>query len=409
MIFIDAIGIGLVFPVLPDLFMNKKYGLIVSNTNLSREILYSFSLALIPLSSMFGAPILGTIADVYSKNKIILYGLGALTFNYLLSIIAIVLHEVWLFLLTMLLSGFFSGTYSVGSALISNLSSNSEERISNFKLQTFASFLGLILGPGLSISITKISIVNPLTIPFVIAFILGVTNWLVLYYNFRYYQNIDTKTIVYNRFCLITLKQIFSSLWYIFNNQYIRSLAFSYLLFQFGLGLFLQSLSLYLAITYSYSPAQIGRFFVVMAITLIISMHFLQKLATYFFEYKIQMKFSLKLLSILLILESIFGSTIIDKMNLSPLHFTWGLKILFYIFIPMINLGFINLFAISVSRTEQGRVMGGSAQLYSISWFISSLTIGGLIMHYNLILLLSGISFILSYIVLSTFLQKKKY
>ena len=414
-LFIDAIGVGLIFPILPELFMNNESGLIVGgSTWLSREVLYSISFALFPLSGIFGMPILGALSDKYGRSKIILCGLGMLTSNYLLSVISVLIHNVWLFLLTRLLSGFLSGTYAVGSALISDVCDNDQERISNFKLPALASTLGFISGPGLSIFISKLDVTNTLIIPFIITFVLGVVNLLLLCNSFK---NIGLKNIDYttnldvislnisignNKFntLLSALKSMFASLGYIFSNKYTKVLAFSYLLLQFGFGLFVQSLSLYLTLNYNYTPSNIARFFVIMSIIMIISMYLLQKLATKFFNYKVQIDLGLIIISILLILESIWGKAVSNILQLEYIYITWLTNAIFYLLIPFITLGFTSLFANIGGKKEQGKVMGGSGQIYSISWAISGLIIGKLIMDYHLILLISGVSFMLSYIIL---------
>ena len=416
MLFIDSIGGGLIFPILPELFLNNEFGLILDNTYLSREMLYSLSFALFPLACMFGLPILGAIADGYGKNKIILYGLGALTFNFLLSIISILIHDVWLFLLSRLLSGFLSGTYSVGAAIISDMSNTDEERISNFKLPTLASILGFILGPSLSLFVDKLTITNPLIAPFAIAFILGVINWVLLWNNFRGIDsqnnsasNLDHTTTNNNsdNSLLIKLKSIFNLLGYVFSNQYTIILAFSYLLLQFALGLYLQSLSLHLTLSYGYSPSMIARFFVVMALVMTMSMYLLQKLVTKYMNYKIQVEVGLITISLLLILEATLGISISNRLHIDYVYITWIVALILYLVIPFVTLGFTNLFANSVSKEEQGRVMGGSGQISSIAMFTSALIMGKVIMGYTVVLLISGISFILSYVILNNTPKKR--
>ena len=419
MLFIDAIGGGLIFPILPELFIDNQSGLILSSTYLSREVLYSLSFALLPLSSMFGMPILGTMSDKYGRIQVILWGLIGLIINDLLSIISILVHNVWLFLLSILFSGFLSGTYAVGNALITDLSNNDEEIISNFKLPTLASMLGFILGPGLAIFVNKINMSNPLIIPFIIACTLSVINFFLLWNNFRninknvkirstsYISNLDSissneKNILVNKLSLI--RSIFSLMTYVFNNQHTKMLALAYLLFQFGFGLFLQSLSLNLAHNYHYAPSQIGKFFVVMAIAMTASMYLLQKLITKFINYKIQIKIGLITISTLFILYLILYKVNIFQLNY--IYITWIVTAVFYILLPFITLGFTNLFAKSVVKEERGKIMGGCGQICSTAFFISALLVGKLtIISYSFILLISGISFMLSYIVLKKFFK----
>jgi len=50
--------------------------------------------------------------------------------------------------------------------------------------------------------------------------------------------------------------------------------------------------------------------------------------------------------------------------------------------------------------------MGGCGQIYSIGFFVSALLVGKLtVTTYNFILLISSISFILSYVILNNFLK----
>ena len=57
-------------------------------------------------------------------------------------------------------------------------------------------------------------------------------------------------------------------------------------------------------------------------------------------------------------------------------------------------------------KEERGKIMGGCGQICSTAFFISALLVGKLtIISYSFILLISGISFMLSYIVLKKFFK----
>lgn len=419
MLFIDAMGGGLIFPILPELFIDNKFGLILTDTYLSREVLYSLSFALLPLFSIIGMPILGAMSDKYGRIQVILGGLIGLIINDLLSIASILTHNVWLFLFSIMLSGFLTGTYAVGNAIITDLSNNDEEIITNFKLPTLASMLGFILGPGLAIFVNKINIANPLIIPFIVACTLSVINFLLLWNNFRNInKSIKIKTFGYiaNLNCtnsnknnvllnkLLLFRLMFNLITYVFTNQHTKVLAVSYLLCQFGFGLFLQSLSLNLAYNYHYTPSQIGEFFVIMAMSMAISMYLLHKLIAKFINYKTQIKIGLIAMSVLFVIY-----LVLHKVNVFQLHriyITWTVTAIFYILIPFVTLGFTSLFAQNVPGRDKGQVMGGCGQIYSIGFFVSALLVGKLtVTTYNFILLISSISFILSYVILNNFLK----
>lgn len=318
-----------------------------------------------------------------------------------------------------MLSGFLTGTYAVGNAIITDLSNNDEEIITNFKLPTLASMLGFIFGPGLAIFVNKINITNPLIIPFIVACTLSVINFLLLWNNFRninksikiktfgYIANLDCinsnkNNVLLNKLLLFRL--IFNLITYVFTNQHTKVLAISYLLCQFGFGLFLQSLSLNLAYNYHDTPSQIGEFFVIMAMSMAISMYSLHKLIAKFINYKTQIKIGLIAMSVLFVIYLVLHK--VNVFKLYRIYITWTVTAIFYILIPFVTLGFTSLFAQNVPGRDKGQVMGGCGQMYSIGFFVSALLVGKLtVTTYNFILLISSISFILSYVILNNFLK----
>jgi MFS family permease len=420
MFFISELGESLIFPILPELFMNNKFGLILGNSHFSREIFYSMSFILFPLGSLIGMPTLGVLSDKVGKNKIIFYGMLATSITYLLLSFSIVIHNIWLFLLCRLINGFLCGIYFVGMALISYYCNNSQERISRFKLPIVMSITGMICGPGLSIIVNIVNFNNPLLTPFIVAFVLSMINSLLLCYNYKNSQenhiNISllksdqprTRTLTKN---LIKenkdrsgiseiLKLFLNSMIYTFINKKFKTLAVSFFLFQFACGLFLQSLSLYLASKYHYIASQIGQFFLLMVIAILVSMYLLQNLAIKFIKYKTQAHIGLLLLSILFISQATLSDNITSILQISDESLTWFISAAFHLFMPFVSLCFNNLFATSGKKLEQGRIMGSLGQIQSIALIISGSLIGKLITSYNLLLILTGISFLLSNIIL---------
>ena len=253
-------------------------------------------------------------------------------------------------------------------------------------------------------------------------FIFSAINFFFLWNNFRKNKikninynasrlasNYSINTLI-NKFSfgsLLFLRSIVISLTYIFSsNKYLKRLVFIYLLFGFGLGLFVESLSLHLAHDYYYTPTQIGKFFVIMFIVMAISMCLLQELIAKYVNYKAQIKLGLLSISILLILGVILRVSISDIFLINYTYITWIITIAFYVFIPFPTLGFTNLFANSVSKKEQGKIMSSAGQISSIGLVAAGLIIGKLMtISYNFILLISGISFTLSYIMINNLIS----
>lgn len=427
LLFIDAVGGGMVLPILPELFKSEKYGLIISTQYFSMEILYGFSLVLFPLSSIFGMPLMGQMADKYGKCRIILYGLMGTICVDLLCVFGILIHSFWIFLLSRFLMGFLAGTYSAAIALISDISDSDEERISNFKLPTFASLVGLLLGPSFSILVSNKSAINPLIVPFFIVFCIGVLNLFIFWLSFTsiktsvYALNTfsstkittDTNTNIklqsvyktYNYWFLTSaIATIISSLFYTFSKNKIRPLFMSYLCFQFALGLYEQSLSLFFVNMFSYTSRAIGLLMVVAAGTTIVSMYALQPFVVLYCGYMMQMKIGLIAGAILFIVYATYGefAAIYSLQKYEYISFT--VLFMIHLFIPFITMGFTNLFASSVGSDEQGKVMGGAGQISSIAIIISGLFMGKLlIFNYATLLVISSIFFTLSCMLLIKF------
>lgn len=411
MFFIDGLCYGFIFPILPSLFFDNKLGLLYNTQYLPKELLYSMTLSILFLASLLGMPILGILSDLYGRNRIIVIGIIGFICAHLIAIMSILIHNVWLFYIAVFLYGFCIGIYSVGSALISDISSDEDNRISNFKIPILLSMLGLILGPGLSAFIDQINISNPLIIPFVIVLIFNILN--ILFFikifntkineiiNFNDPNNIDDNIIIVNNL----IKKIFQSLFYIFCNKKTKILAITYFFFQFGFGLFVQSISLHLSLSYYYTPGQIGFFFVVMSFIMVTSVYFLRKLAKTYISYSSQNKIGLISISLLLILGFIVR-ILAGSQQLIDVNYIWLITIMFYTLCPFVSLGFTNLFVKTRENGKLGMIMGGSGQVSSLAFCMAGLIMGNLlILSYNLILLISGLSFLLSYIVLNIWLQ----
>lgn len=411
MLFIDGISLGLISPILPELFMNNILGFNTEGYFLSKEMLYSLSSALFLLLSIVGMPMLGALSDSYGRRKVIVYSIFVLVISDILSIIAIMLGNMFLFFFSIALSGFLTGTYSVCYAYISDISGSSEKMLSNLRLPNIAATLGFIIGPGLSVLTSYIKINNPLVVPYIIAVILGIINFFLLSlskFNEFHVISKDIKKTEFkknsntpNKLIFVLLnslrKSVLLSL-YIFTSKRSRYLAFTYLLFQFALGLFLQSLPLRLSYYYLYSPDQIGKFFVMMFIIMSISMFFLQKMITPYINYEKQLKLALMSISLLLTISIALEFISHDIYKLKVISLTWIVAIIFYMLMPFVTLGFTNLFANNLKFAGQGKAMGGVGQINSIGFFISSLLVGYIMTrNYILILAIASISFTVSY------------
>ncbi len=139
-IFIDAIGFGLIMPVLPQLLMR------VGDIALSDAIGIGAWMGLaMAVASFVSAPILGNLSDRFGRRPILLISLAGLAIDYLLLAAANTLPLVFI---GRVLSGAFGGSYSTAMAAISDITPP-EARAKTFGFVSAAFGVGFVLGPAI--------------------------------------------------------------------------------------------------------------------------------------------------------------------------------------------------------------------------------------------------------------------
>ena len=139
-IFVDAMGIGIIVPVIPSLLLELVGG------TLSSVALYNGWLMMLFAGLQFlSAPILGTLSDCYGRRPVLLVSLAAYGFDLIIMGIAPTIG--WLFL-GRALSGVFSATVVVASAYIADVTS-AGERARGFGWMGAAFGLGFVIGPAI--------------------------------------------------------------------------------------------------------------------------------------------------------------------------------------------------------------------------------------------------------------------
>ncbi len=135
---IDAMGFGIIIPVMPDLVAE------VSSTGLSQAAVWggylSFSYAI--MQFLFG-PTVGNLSDRYGRKPVLLVSLFVLAIDFLIMALA---QSLLLLFIGRLVGGIAAATHSTSNAFIADISAK-EERARNFGLLGAAFGLGFILGP----------------------------------------------------------------------------------------------------------------------------------------------------------------------------------------------------------------------------------------------------------------------
>ena len=137
---IDAMGIGLIMPVMPDLIRE------LLDADLSEAAVWGgvLSASFAVMQFLFGAA-LGNLSDRFGRRPVLLASLLVVTVDY---IVMGLTQSIWILLLGRLVGGVASATQSTAAAYMADIS-DPEKKSANFGLLGAAFGIGFILGPML--------------------------------------------------------------------------------------------------------------------------------------------------------------------------------------------------------------------------------------------------------------------
>lgn len=135
---LDAVGIGIVYPVMPDLLEE------VTGGGLETAAIWGGILTAVYAAMQFlFAPLLGALSDRIGRRPVLFVGLGVLVVDYLVFAVA---HTIWLLVLLRVIAGIAGATHSTCNAALADLTPP-EQRARKFGLLSAAFMVGFVLGP----------------------------------------------------------------------------------------------------------------------------------------------------------------------------------------------------------------------------------------------------------------------
>lgn len=162
-IFIDAVGFGIIMPVLPQLVME------VGRLDLPHAIEVGAWIGLVmAIATFIASPLLGNLSDRFGRRRVLLLSLGGLAIDY--ALLAVVHTLPWLFV-ARAISGIFGGSFAAAQAAIADIT-QPEERARNFGFVGAAFGVGFVAGPAIGGFLGEI---GPRA-PFVAAAVLAAAN-----------------------------------------------------------------------------------------------------------------------------------------------------------------------------------------------------------------------------------------
>ena len=116
---LDTIGIGIIFPIMPDLLFDLGY------KNISDAVIWAGLLsACYALMQFLFSPVIGTLSDAFGRRKIILFALFAMCLDYLILGLS---NAIWILFVGKLIAGITGSTIPTATACLADISSEKEK------------------------------------------------------------------------------------------------------------------------------------------------------------------------------------------------------------------------------------------------------------------------------------------
>ncbi len=137
---IDAIGIGIVFPIMPDLMDRVGASSTAEAAFWGGVMMSAYAAAMF----LFG-PIVGSLSDAYGRKPVLIAALVTLTIDYVIMAMA---QTYWVLLVGRVVAGMAGATYITATAYIADIA-KPEERGAAFGMIGAAFGIGFVLGPAM--------------------------------------------------------------------------------------------------------------------------------------------------------------------------------------------------------------------------------------------------------------------
>ena len=364
--FVDVMGQGLAFPIFAALLMQPNGGFIQGDVSPAHgALLYGIAIGTFFLTWFFGSLYISKLSDSIGRKLGILICLIGAIAGYVIAAVALISHDYVLLVISRAITGFTAGAQPIAAAAMIDLAENDRESARNLGLVTVGMSFGLVIGPIIGGLFSDQDLFGALAspqLPFLIGGLLCFVGLLLVFFGF---EDVKTETIPMEANPLVVFKLLTDAL----NRNSVRYVAmafFPYMLCVLGLYVFV-SANLSTRFGYGATGSSIGMF--LMGIGLAASSSVLVE--------PLNVRFSKR--TIMVTCTFLFCSFIVAFLLIPfgpiALAIMLPVGILHGIGYPTMLTGFSE----SVSKEEQGWIMGFATSLFTLGAAIVSFFGGQLI------------------------------
>lgn len=367
-LFIDAMGMGILFPILAIAFMNPSAHFFLGHPSMElRTFEYGAVISVFMLCWFFGAGVLGEYSDLKGRKHCLSICLAGAAVGYLFSGLALYWHSLSLLFLGRLVAGFTAGSQSIAQAAI--VDASSEDDLShNMGFMSLATCLGFVAGPIIGGVFSDRHLVAwfSLALPMMLAAALALLNLYLLrrLFNETFVPGAAAQLKAAQFNLWIGVKQFIEA----FKLKDLRFLCVIFFVFIAGWSSYYSFISLYLVANFHYDALMTAMFSVFLGLGFCLGSGGLNTLLVKFF--------SAKQISAVGLLIAAVGCFLTAFSNSQAL--LWIIAFLIGSSVAVIYPNLVTLFAGQVAADQQGWVMGVNGSIMALSYGATTLGAGWL-------------------------------
>ncbi|MBN3788458.1 MFS transporter [Burkholderia sp. Ac-20353] len=383
---IDAMGFGLVYPIMAAIFSDPHSGVIGAGVPAHlRNFYLGLGYGIYPFFMFFGSSLMGELSDGYGRRKILLLCVFGLALGYLLMALGALLPSIVLLLVGRGLSGLMAGCQGIAQAAIADLSTP-ENKAYNMSIMSVAFSAGVIVGPVLG-GVTSDRTIAPFFnygTPFLLVAALSVACGL---WTLRSYRDAVAPAGGARIDLLLPVRIIFEA----GTHARVACLSIVFFLMQVGYGLYLQTIMLVLQTRFQYTSAQLGLFSGLIGLSFVFGLVVVVRLMLKVWGVVDIAKSGLVVAGIGQVLSALFPHE----------GALWVLAMLVGCFDMVAYTTMYTAYSDAVTEDRQGWALGVAGSVMAIAWVVTGFLTNLLPVLGELGLLMTGgLSFVLSFLVM---------
>ncbi|WP_175711756.1 MFS transporter [Burkholderia ambifaria] len=389
---IDAMGFGLVYPIMAAIFTDPQSGIIGADTSPQlRNFYLGLGYGVYPFCMFFGSSLMGELSDGYGRRKIMLLCVFGLALSYFLMAVGALLPSIALLLIGRGLSGLMAGCQGIAQAAITDMSTP-ETKAYNMSIMSIAFSAGVIVGPVLG-GVTSDRTIAPFFnygTPFLLVAALSVVCGL---WTFWSYRNVVAPTGNTRVDLLMPLRIIYQA----GTHRRVAFLSIVFFLMQVGYGLYLQTIMLVLQTKFHYTSSQLGLFSGLIGMSFVFGLMVIVRLMLKIWSVVDIAKTGLLIAGIGQVLSALFPHE----------NTLWVLGMVVGCFDMVAYTTMYTAYSDAVSADRQGWALGVAGSVMAIAWVVTGFLTNLLPVLGELgLLMVGGLSFVLSFVMMLAYGRK---